>query len=121
MAKILVVDDEPDVIKALQLRLRGAGYDVVHATDGATATQTAIREQPDLIILDLGMPAGDGHTVAARLGMNTRTRAIPVIYLTARTSEEDRKKAMEAGAAAYVVKPFKANELLALVESVLTR
>jgi two-component system KDP operon response regulator KdpE len=120
-SKILIVDDEPDIIRALSLRLRNAGYDVVQASDGATATLLAVRESPDLILLDIGMPAGNGHTVLARLRKNIRTMTVPVIYLTARASEEDRKTALDAGAAGYLVKPYDSNELLAAVREALTR
>lgn len=117
--KILIVEDDPDLIRALGMRLRSAGYEVSQAVDGATAAQIAIREKPDLVILDIGLPAGDGHVVAGRLRSNVKTMSVPVIYLTARATPEDMAKASEAGAAGYVLKPFKPERLLALVERVL--
>ncbi len=117
--RVLIVDDEPDIIKAVAMRLRWAGYDVLTAPDGATATQVAIKEQPDVIILDIGLPAGDGHTVAKRLNDNLKTMSIPVIYLTARDSPVDRDRASELGAFDYVTKPFEPERLLATVGRVL--
>jgi DNA-binding response OmpR family regulator len=119
-AKILVVDDEPDVIRALTMRLKFAGYEVIVAADGASATRMAITEQPDLIILDIGLPCGDGHMVAHRLCDNMNSTVIPVIFLTARTSQADRAKAMEVGAADFITKPFTAVQLLSSVERALT-
>jgi DNA-binding response OmpR family regulator len=119
LAKILVVDDEEDVVKALTLRLKSAGYEVLTAGDGLNATQMAVKHNPELIILDIGMPGGDGHTVAERLKTNMKTLAMPIIYLTARANQTDMKKATELGAAGYLLKPFKGERLLALVERVL--
>ncbi len=118
-AKILVVEDEPDVIRALTMRLKFAGYEVIVASDGASATRIAVTEQPNLIILDIGLPCGDGHTVARRLRENMNTTTVPIIFLTARTSQEDRAKAMGVGAADFITKPFTAEELLASVERAL--
>ena len=114
-AKIMIVDDEVDLVRALTLRFKSAGYEVVTATDGVTATQVAVREQPDAIVLDIGLPGGDGHTVAERLRSNMKTMSIPVVYLTARSSEKDKQRAAALGAAAYLTKPFKAEELLEVV------
>jgi DNA-binding response OmpR family regulator len=119
-AKILIVDDEQDVIKALYMRLKSTGYEVISATDGLMATQLAVQEQPDLILLDIGMPVGDGHTVAQRLRDNVKTTQIPIIFLTARANQEDMKKATDVGAAGYILKPFKSERLLAVVQRVLS-
>jgi two-component system KDP operon response regulator KdpE len=120
-AKILVVDDEPEVVKALTMRLKSAGYEVITACDGATATQTAISTQPDLVILDIGMPCGDGHVVAKRLSNNVNTLFVPVIFLTARSSQIDRNQAMDAGAFDYITKPYTSDRLLTSVERALSR
>jgi DNA-binding response OmpR family regulator len=119
-AKIMVVDDEPDVVQAVSLRLKAAGYDVIQARDGVAATHAAVKEQPNLIILDIGMPAGDGHTVATRLKTNPKTFHIPVIFLTARSSETDIRKAADAGVVGYLVKPCKPQRLLSMVERALS-
>lgn len=118
-ARIMIVDDEPDIVKAVGMRLRSAGYDILAAADGLTATQCAVQEKPDLIILDIGLPAGDGHTVARRLRDNLKTFSTPVIYLTARNSQEDLRKAAAVGAAGYLVKPFRTEDLLGVVARVL--
>ena len=111
-AKILVVDDEPEIVRALTMRLRAAGYEVIAANDGLIGTKMAIQEAPDLVLLDIGMPCGNGHTVAERMMKNVKTMTIPFVFVTACTSEEDRRKAADARAAGYLTKPFKTQELL---------
>lgn len=120
-ARILVVDDEPDIVRSLSLRLRSEGYDVSTAMDGLGATKKAIEEQPDLIILDIGMPAGNGHVVVERLSNISDTADIPVIYLTARTSADDYRKAREGGVSRYITKPFDTDILLTAVQDQLDR
>jgi len=115
LKRILVVDDEPEIRQALGLRLTAAGYDVLAAGDGHMGTQLAITEQPDAIVLDIGLPAGDGHTVAERLRAHPRTVGIPVIYLTARTSPVDARKARESGAFGYLIKPYPPQVLLSMI------
>src|ERR1700685_3022496 len=83
-SKILIIDDDPDLRQGLKLRLRANHYDTVHAVDGDSALTQAHKEQPDLIILDLGLPAGDGFVVLDRLHNDDRLCDIPVIVLTAR-------------------------------------
>jgi two-component system, OmpR family, KDP operon response regulator KdpE len=118
-AKILVVDDEADVVRSLGIRLRSAGYEVLTAADGWMATQIAADKQPDLIVLDIGMPCGDGHTVAKRLALINKTATIPIVYLTARTGNADVEQALQAGAAGYLTKPFKPDALLNIIGRVL--
>ena len=115
-AKIMIVDDEMDLVRALTLRFKSAGYEVIQALDGLSATQVAVQEQPDVIVLDIGLPAGDGHTVTERLRNNPKLMATPVVYLTARSSDEDKRRAAAQGAAAYLTKPFKTEELLDVVK-----
>ena len=117
--KILVVDDEQDIVRALTMRLRAVGYEVITASDGLSGTQKAFQESPDLVILDIGLPGGNGHTVAERLMENNKTMSTPIIFLTARTSEEDRKKAETTHPAGYLTKPFKSQELLDTVSRAL--
>lgn len=114
--KILVVDDEPDIVRSLSIRLGSAGYEVCTACDGLNATRVAIEEQPDLILLDIGMPAGNGHEVVERLGNIDETSHIPVIYLTACTGDDDYRKAREGGVCKFITKPFDPEILLAAVE-----
>ncbi len=117
--KVLVVDDEIEIVKAVSMRLRSAGYGVISARDGQMATQMALHEAPDLVILDIGMPCGDGHTVAQRLLAQAETMSTPIIFLTARDSEDDRRRAFQAGAIAYINKPFASQDLLAVVSRAL--
>lgn len=120
-AKVLVVDDERDIVLSVGRRLAHAGYEVEFASDGMEATKMAFQSTPDVIVLDIGMPCGDGHLVAERLRTNIKTMFTPIIYLTARTSDEDRAKAMEAGAFAYVTKPFRSEELLSIIDQAVDR
>ncbi len=119
--RILVADDEPEIVRSLTLRLNAAGYDVSSATDGLSATKKAIEEQPELIILDIGMPAGNGHVVVERLRNIGETSHIPIIYLTARSTQEDYRKAREGGVCKFITKPFDAEVLLAAIESQIER
>ncbi len=117
--KILVVDDEPEIVRALGLRLKSNGYNVISAMDGLQATNAAIKEQPDLIILDIGMPAANGHVVTKRLRNSTKTCAIPIIYLTARTDEKDHQEAINLGVNKFITKPYDPDELIMTIESLL--
>lgn len=119
--RILVVDDEPEIVRSLTLRLNAAGYEVSSAMDGLNATKRAIEEQPELILLDIGMPAGNGHVVVERLRNIGETSHIPIIYLTARTGEEDYRQAREGGVCKYITKPFDTEVLLAAIETQMER
>lgn len=114
--RVLIVDDEPDLVRTIGLRLQRAGYEVLMAPDAVTATQLAIAQRPDAIVLDIGLPGGDGHVVASRLKGNVRTSGIPVIFVTARAGRVDVTKAQEVGAFGYLVKPYEPAELLDLVK-----
>jgi DNA-binding response OmpR family regulator len=117
--RILVVDDEIDFVKMLQARLRIEGYEVLIAEDGIKGVQTARKEQPDLIILDIMMPGMDGHSVFDTLKKSTLTWSIPVIYLTAKTGQADELLAMEKGARYYLNKPYNPAMLLEMIKSAL--
>lgn len=119
-AKILIVDDDPDLRRGLNLRLRANHYDTAYATDGFSAIAMAQKERPDLIILDIGLPAGDGFIVLERLQENAALSAIPVIVLTARDPEATREKIMRSGATAFFQKPADNTELLSTIRSVLS-
>jgi DNA-binding response OmpR family regulator len=110
--KILIVDDEPEIVRAVALRLKTAGYDVVAAMDGAGALMTAVTEQPDLVLLDIGIPYGDGHFVAARLRENAKTSHIPILFLSARNAPDDLGSARQSGAVGFITKPYDPEELL---------
>ncbi len=119
--KILIVDDERDIVKALMIRLQGAGYEVVAAFDGAQGVFMAHKENPDLIILDIRMPAGDGFSVAQRLKRSTHTFTIPVIFLTGSPETSAEEKAMALGARFFVKKPYDPEELLDAIKRALEK
>jgi DNA-binding response OmpR family regulator len=117
--KILIVDDERDIVKVLMIRLQSSGYEVIAAFDGAQGVFMAHKEKPDLIILDIRMPAGDGFSVAERLKRSTHTWTIPIIFLTGSPETEAEGKAMELGARFYIKKPYDPEELLDAVKRAL--
>ena len=119
--RILIVDDERDIVKALTIRLRGAGYEVVTAFDGAQGIFMAHKEKPDLILLDIRMPAGNGFSVAEKLKQSVDTLAIPVIFLTGSPEKNSEEKAMALGARFYVKKPYDPEELLDAIKRALER
>lgn len=114
-AKIMVVDDDTDLVRALRLRLHAHNCDVITAGDGYSVIATAQKEHPDLIILDLGLPVGDGFVVLERLRNNDALSAIPVIVLTARDRQNNEDRALKAGAAAFFQKPVDNEELLNVI------
>jgi two-component system KDP operon response regulator KdpE len=118
--KILIVDDDPDLRRGLNLRLRANNYDTSYATDGFSAIAMAQKERPDLIILDIGLPAGDGLVVLERLQENAALSTIPVIVLTARDPQSTREQTMRAGATAFFQKPADNAELLGTIRAVLS-
>jgi two-component system alkaline phosphatase synthesis response regulator PhoP len=115
---VLVVDDEPEIVRILRDYLERAGFAVLTASDGQGAVAMARREKPDLIVLDLTLPSLDGLDVARAL---RRDGEIPIIMLTARTEETDRVAGLELGADDYVAKPFSPREVVARVRAVLRR
>ena len=117
--KILIVDDDPDLRQALKLRLRANHYDTIHAVDGYSAIAQAYKESPDLIILDLGLPAGDGFVVLDRLQRDDRLSTIPVVVLTARDPQSNEQRALRQGAAAFFQKPADNAELLEVIRATL--
>jgi len=119
--RILVVEDEPDVVELLEFNLRGAGFEVVSAEDGGEALKKAREHTPALIILDLMLPEVDGLEVCKILRRHPATAAIPIIMLTAKASEIDRVLGLELGADDYVTKPFSPRELVLRVKALLRR
>jgi DNA-binding response OmpR family regulator len=117
--KILIVDDDPDLRHALRLRLRASQYETVNASDGYSAIAQAYKEHPDLIILDIGLPAGDGFVVLDRLQRDDKLSAIPVVVLTARDPQGNEARAARAGAAAFFQKPADNAELLSVIRATL--
>lgn len=115
MARILVVDDEPEILRGLGDNLRFEGYQVVTAVDGAEALAAAAREAPDLILLDVMMPPPSGWEVCRQL--RARGIDVPIVMLTARGDERDRVRGLELGADDYIAKPFSLREVLARVRA----
>ena len=121
MPKVLVVDDEQNIIEIVKFNLEREGYIVITAKDGITALQLARSENPDLIILDIMLPEQDGLTVCRLLQQEQKTRGIPIIMISARGDELDKILGLEMGADDYVTKPFSPRELVARVKARLRR
>jgi two-component system phosphate regulon response regulator PhoB len=115
------VDDEPDAVELIEFNLKGAGYDVITAADGAEALKKARTTGPSLILLDLMLPEVDGLEVCKILRRDAATANIPVIMVTAKAAEIDRVLGLELGADDYVTKPFSPRELLLRIKSMLRR
>ena len=116
--KILIIEDEANIAQVIRLYLEQAGYTVVGATDGVAGLELHAREHPDLVILDLMLPALDGMEVCRRIRAWADT---PILMLTARQGEEDRIAGLESGADDYLVKPFSPRELVSRVKAILRR
>jgi len=113
--KILLVDDEPDIVLMVETRLKANGYEVVTARDGVTGLEMAKKAKPDLVILDLMLPKMDGYKVCGLLKKDTRYAKIPIVLFTAKALDQDLKLGQEVGADAYLTKPFDAEILLAKI------
>jgi DNA-binding response OmpR family regulator len=118
---VVAADDDPDILNLVTLRLERAGYEVLTARDGEQALELCSQRAPDLILLDVSMPKLTGLDVARRLRELPATAATPIVLLTARASETDRAAGHEAGATAYLTKPFSPQELSARVGELLGR
>jgi DNA-binding response OmpR family regulator len=116
--KILVVDDDPDVRLSLHVRLKANDYNVVFAVDGVSGISEARRHMPDLILLDLGLPAGDGYSVLKRLRANDNLALIPVIVVSGRDRNASRDPSLEAGARMFLQKPVDNGRLLSAIRQV---
>jgi CheY-like chemotaxis protein len=117
--KILIVDDDPEVRLSMHVRLKVNNYDVVFAGDGVASITEARKHMPDLIILDLGLPAGDGFSVLERLKANDSLSMIPVIVVSGRVRIPNRDWAIKAGAIAFLQKPVDNARLLSLIRQIL--
>jgi two-component system KDP operon response regulator KdpE len=118
VTRIIIVDDEPQILRALRINLQARGYEIDTAADGGQALVAAATVRPDLIILDLGLPDIDGVEVIRRLRAWT---PVPVVVLSGRTDSHDKVEALDAGADDYVTKPFGVDELLARIRAVTRR
>lgn len=117
--KILIVDDDPDVRQAMHIRLRANSYDTSFASDALNSVTEARKQQPDLIILDLGLPGDDGYVVMERLKRHPELSAIPIIVVSARDKRGNHDRVIAAGAQVYLQKPVKNDELLAIIRKTL--
>jgi DNA-binding response OmpR family regulator len=116
MTKILMVEDDKDIVKTTQYILEKKGYDCITAFDGMEGLHKAKNESPDLIILDLMLPKMNGYKIARLLKFDQKYKKIPIIMLTAKAQESDKKLGFQTGADAYMTKPFEFENLLSLIE-----
>lgn len=121
VSNILIIEDEKDIVEALEYNLRKEGFRTSRAYDGKSGLKAALEKPFDLVILDLMLPAVDGLEVCRRLKSSQKASAIPIIMLTAKGSETDRVLGLELGADDYITKPFSMRELIARVKAVLKR
>lgn len=119
--KILLIEDEKDMVYAVTLQLESSGYKTITAFDGQEGLKIARIEKPDLIILDLMLPKMDGYKVCGLLKSDTRYNKIPIIMFTARAQESDIKMGREVGADAYITKPFEPQVLLTKIKELLEK
>jgi CheY-like chemotaxis protein len=117
--KVLVVEDDKRIVMALAVRLKGKGYDVVAAYDAVMAMSIAMQHRPDLVLLDISMPGGNGFMVAERLQNEASTAGIPLIFLTASKQPGLRENAQDLGAVGFFEKPYEAEDLLAAIDGAL--
>jgi two-component system KDP operon response regulator KdpE len=117
--RILLVDDDPDVRLAMHVRLKANGYDTCFASDALSSVTEARKHQPDVIILDLGLPGGDGFVVIERLKRHPSLAVIPIIVVSARDVSGNKERAIKAGAKIYLQKPVDNAELLANIRQTL--
>lgn len=119
--RILVVDDEVDLVETVRFSLDLEGYDVLVAFNGEEALNLARKENPDLILLDLMLPKLDGYKVCRLLKFDERHKHIPILMLTAKTQEKDKTTGLETGANEYITKPFDMDELMKKVKNYLSK
>jgi len=121
MARILAVDDDPSIIKLLEIKLKRSGYEVTSALDGAEGYRRAVEERPDLVLLDIMMPKMDGYEVCKRLKETLGGDSPAIVMLSARGQQSDMEKGFAVGADDYVVKPFDLKALVDRINAVLIR
>jgi DNA-binding response OmpR family regulator len=117
--KILIVEDDPDLLRSMHVRLRAHNYDTFSAGDAISCMAEARKHEPDLILLDLGLPAGDGFLLMERFKQVPALASVPVIVVTARDFRANQKRAVQAGAVAFMQKPVNNAELLAAIRRAL--
>lgn len=119
MKRVLIAEDERDIRELVDFALRYSGYEVLTARDGEEAFDLILKEKPDLVLLDVRMPRMSGFEVCRRMKNGQATRNIPVIFLSAKTQDTEIQAGLDAGAEAYIVKPFSTDHLVAQVASLL--
>jgi two-component system KDP operon response regulator KdpE len=117
--KLLIVDDDPDIRRGLAARLKAVGYEPTFAVDAVSAISAAVRDKPDLILLDIGLPGGDGFLVMQRLQNLAPLMGVPIIIVSAREPSTHEKKAIAAGAREYFQKPIDIDRLLTAIRNAL--
>ena len=117
--KILLVDDEPNIVRTVEARLKASGYEVIIAMDGLQGLTMAKSSKPDLIILDLMLPKMDGYKICGLLKKDIKYKKVPILMFTARAQDTDREMAEDVGADAYITKPFKPELLLGKIKELL--
>jgi CheY-like chemotaxis protein len=120
MTTILMVEDDPKIVLAFGVRLKAMGYTVFTASDAVSAVPMLRKCQPDLVLLDISLPGGDGFMVAERLRILQHSRSTPVIFITASKRPDLRERAQRLGAAAFLEKPFDAHQLAQAIEAALS-
>lgn len=121
MAKILIAEDERDIRDLVAFSLRHQGHEVIVTVDGESALEQVYAERPDLVLLDVRMPRIDGYEVCRRMKADRMLKSIPVAFISAKGQEGEVAQGMEAGAQAYILKPFSLDQLLSVTEELLTR
>jgi len=121
MTRVLIIDDEAPIRLLCRVNLEAEGMEVLEAADGVQGVETARRERPDVVLLDVIMPRLDGWDVAETLAKDEATKEVPIIFLTARAEIRDRAHGLDIGGVEYVTKPFSPLELAPLIESLLER
>jgi twitching motility two-component system response regulator PilG len=120
-SRVMIVEDEESLLKLESILLSAKGYKVTGVMDGRMALEEISTEMPDLVLLDIMLPSLDGFEVCRRIKENPETSTIPVVMLTARKNSQDRAHGLEAGADAYITKPFKSAQVLETIESLLNK
>ena len=121
MAKILIAEDERDIRDLITFTLRFAGHDVIPTSNGEEAYQTALKEQPDLILLDVRMPRMTGYEACQHIKANDNTKDIPVVFLSAKGQESEVQTGIQAGAEEYILKPFSPDQLTERIKTILAK
>lgn len=119
MGRILVVDDEPHIVKLVSFALERNGHEILQANDGAEGVKLAAEEQPDLILMDVMMPVMTGYDALDRLKSDSATRDIPVVMLSAKSQEYEQEEGLRRGALQYICKPFTPRDLARTVDGIL--